>query len=216
MGVPNSGVNYKAGGSSALHKGSQWRRILRIERAARLLASGAYSNDDVAHHIGVTPAYLSLLKQTPEFKARMIEIATGITAQHDLDIREDLEFQKEEIASMVPLALQRLKTLALSRNENVALKATGEILDRHGAHAKVQRIAVERADDLDHNRNSGIANDILAVLRGTPLTTTTPTDDIMDEFTKGAMDASAQISITADIVTEDTLKYIDEKKLTVN
>ena len=214
--APNTGTSYKAGAASALHKGSQWRRLLRIERAARLGASGAYSNDEVARHIGVTPAYLSLLKQTPEFKSRMIEIATGITSQHDLDIREDIEFQKEELSAMVPMALQRLKTLALSRNENVALKATSEILDRHGEHAKVQRVAIERAEGIDHDRNSKVANDILAVLRGQPLVAQPNVDAVMEEFTKGAPDAEAQINLTADIITEDTLKYIDEKKLPVN
>jgi len=214
--MPNSGVNYKAGSASALHRGSQWRRILRIERAARLVVSGVYSNDEVARHIGVTPAYMSLLKQTPEFKHRMIELATGITAQEDIDVREDTEFQKLEIASMVPMALQNLKKLALSRNESVALKATEAILDRHGEHAKVQRLAIERADGIDHDKNTNVANDILAVLRGTPLQAQPNVDAVMDEFTKGAPDAEAQINLTAEIVTEDTLRYIDEKKLPVN
>jgi len=215
MGTPNSGPNYKAGTASAMHQGSQWKRILRIERAARLLATGIYSNSEVASHIGVTPAYLSLLKQTPEFQSRMIEITTGITAQHDIDIREDVEFQKEELKSMVPMALQRLKVLALSRNENVALKANMEILDRNGEHAKVQRIAVEHKNELDHNRNQNIADEIMGVLRGQPLAPQPNVDSVMDEFTRGAADADAQIILTADVVTEDTLKYIDEKKLPV-
>ena len=211
----NSGTNYKAGASSAMHNGNQWRKILRVERAARLVAAGVYSNNEIANILGVTPAYLSLLKQTPEFKARIIEHATGITSQHNIDVREDIEFQKEELKAAVPMALNRLKTLILSKNENVAIKAAGEILDRDGSHVKVSRSTIEVKDSLDHSANNALAMDIMAVLRGQPAVAQPDVDSVMEEFTKGAADADAQIILSQDVITEDTLKYIDEKKLPI-
>ena|ERR1700744_6221531 len=207
---------YVAGAASALHNGKTWKRILRIEKAARLTALGVFSDGDIARQIGITQVTLSVLKQTPEFKSKMIELQTGVIAQTDLEVRESYEFQREEIKSMVPLALMRLRTLALSKNENIAYKAATEILDRDGDHAKVSRSSVTIEDKTDSTAANAVAADIMAILRGQPAQSQPDVDNTMEEFTKGAMDSESQTNLMADVINGTTLEDIDASKLKIN
>ena len=203
------------GNPTTLHNGRTWRRIMRIDRAARLTAEGIYSNADIARHIGINVQTLVYIKQTPEFQARMVQIKSGVMAQEDIDILESLEFQKEQIKAMVPTALSRLQTLLLSKNEQIAYKALQEVLDRDGNHSKVSRTSVSFEDKTDYTRTNALGLDILAVVKGTPVTEQQDTANIMEAFTKGAVDADTQINFMADAINEDTLDQIDASKLKV-
>ena len=203
-----------AGNPTTLHNGRTLRRIMRIDRAARLTAEGIYSNADIARHIGINVQTLVYIKQTPEFQARMVQIKSGVVAQENIDILESLEFQKEQIKAMVPTALSRLQTLLLSKNEQIAFKATQEILDRDGNHAKVSRSSVSFEDKTDYSKTNALGMDILAVVRG-QLQAQPDVTEAMEHFSKGAMDADAQINLMADVVNEDTLDQIDASKLKV-
>lgn len=209
---------YKAGASSALHNGRTWKRLMRIERAVQLQATGQFKDSEIAEQIGITPAMYSLIKQTPEFKQRMIAAATGVISQNDLAVKTNAEYQAELLKQTVPVALARLATMVMSRNENIALKAVAEILDRDGNHAKVSRTNVEIKDTRDKTLNDPVANNILDILAGRTSYQSNHEEvtTVMDEFTKGAADADAAIKNTAEFVNDDTLSQIDGHRPTIN
>lgn len=206
-----------AGTQSALHRGRQWRRLLRIEKAALLTTKGIFSNEQIAAHIGIHPQTLVYIKQTPEFKARMIALQTGIIEQHDVDIREDEDYQRQELKSMVPLALMKLRELAMSTNQHIAYKASQDILDREGTHAKVSRTAIDVKEDINLSVVNQVANSIKDILANAP-TKQPPAeqDSITDEFTRGATDSTSQIYMMEEQINKDTLENLDAKRLKVN
>ena len=213
---------YVAGAASALHNGRTWKRLVRIEKACRLTISGQFSDTDIARHIGITPAFFSLLKQTPEFKTRMLELRTGVISQHNSDVAEDVDFQRQQMRAMVPQALLKLQEMMLSSNQAIAFKATQEVLDREGTHAKVSRSSIDFHSDIDHAQTDKTANEIFAILRGTspahapvaaPPAESQNMSAVVEEFTKGATDANSQARIMAETVTEKTLEDIDASRL---
>lgn len=206
---------YVAGAASALHNGRTWKRIVRVEKACRLTISGQFSDNDIARHIGITPAHFSLLKQTPEFKTRMLELRTGVISQHNTDVLEDVSYQHEQMKAMVPQALLKLQELMLSSNQAISFKATQEVLDREGTHAKVSRSSIDFHSDVDHKQTDKTANEIFAILRGEPTPAPAPQNmsTVIEEFTKGATDANSQARIMAETVTEKTLEDIDAARL---
>lgn len=205
---------YVAGQSSALHNGRTWKRIMRIEKMCRLIANGQFSDGDMARHIGITPTHFSLLKQTPEFKARMIEMKSGVVSQHNTDVAGDIDFQRQQMRAMVPQALAKLQTMMLSANENVALKATMEVLDREGTHAKVSRTSIDVHHDIDHAQADKVSNEIFSILRGDASNSDQQNmGAVIEEFTKGATDSESQARIMAETVTVTTLDDIDAARL---
>lgn len=206
---------------TAKHKGRQWRRLIRIEKAAFLTQKGIYSNDQIANFIGIHPQTLIYLKQTPEFQSRMIALATGVIDEHDITIREDEDYQREELKSMVPVALMKLRELAMSGNQSVALKATQDILDRDGTHAKVSRSQIDIKEKIDLNVLDQVAASIQDVLRNAPKLPPSENDsgadnEVIGEFTKGATDSQSQIYLMEEQINKDTLEDIDVKRLRVN
>lgn len=207
--------------ASAMHKGRQWRRLIRIEKAAFLTQKGIYSNDQIARFIGIHPQTLIYLKQTPEFQSRMIAMATGLVDEHDITVREDEDYQRQELKSMVPVALMKLRELAMSGNQSVALKATQDILDREGTHAKVSRSQVDVKENINLNVLDQVAASIQDVLRNAPKLPSsdvedTKESDVIGEFTKGATDSQSQIYLMEEQINDKTLEDIDVKRLRVN
>src|SRR6185312_14690693 len=90
---------------SALHNGMTWKRRMRVEKAAQLTALGVLSDGEIAAFIGITQPALSVLKTTSEFKNAMISLSTGLITQEHQAIARTIEYQREEIADMVPMAL---------------------------------------------------------------------------------------------------------------
>lgn len=211
-------TTYYKGRSSALHNGVTWKRLMRIERAVQLQVAGIYKDSEIAMMIGVQPAHYSLIKQTPEFKRRMIAAASGVIAQNDLAVKTDIEYQSQFIKEQVPVALSRIANLMMSKNEGVALKAAAEMLDRDGIHAKVSKTSVEIKDNKDRTANDTMATTIYDILAGRA--TYQDQEEIaetMSEFTKGAMDADRQIEMTEEVVGAETLEEIDNSsKITVH
>lgn len=207
---------YVAGAASALHNGRTWKRLVRVEKACRLVISGQFSDADIARHIQITPAHFSLLKQTSEFKTRMMELRTGVMSQHNSDVLEDIDYQRQQMRAMVPQALSKLQSMMLSANEQIAFKATQEVLDREGTHAKVSRSVIDIHKDVNHEQTDKTANEIFAILRGAgaaPGAATQNMSGVVEEFTKGATDANSQARIMAETVTEKTLEDIDAARL---
>lgn len=211
-----------AGTQSAKHNGKHWRRLIRIEKAALLTSKGIFDNNQIAAFINIHPQTLIYLKQTPEFKARMISLQTGIIEQHDLSIREDEEFQAQELKAMVPVALQKLKELLLSGNQNISLKALQDVLDREGTHAKVSRTAIDVKEQVNLNVVNQVAANILNVLANAPKSPTASLEDkaledeVTAEFTRGATDSTSQLYEMEEEIAEKTLDDLDTKRLRVN
>lgn len=212
----NGGTN-----PSAMHRGMTWKRRMRVYKAAQLTALGHLSDNEIASHIGITQPALSVLKTTKEFQSAMIALATGIVDQETAAICQNIETQREMIASMVPAALMQLQKFSLSARPEIALKASLEILDRDGKHSKVSRTSVSIENHIDLSATNVIGNNILNILRGAgiqpvadPLTGAVDAgpqiaEDILAQFTRNAIDATAQVNAMADVITEQTLEEID-------
>lgn len=208
---------------SAMHNGMTWKRRMRIQKAATLTAMGILKDSDIAAHIGITQAAFSVLKTTKEFKSAMIELNTGIISQNTQLVARSEEYQREEIADMIPLALQNLRNAALSKNPQIALKASLEILDRDGKHAKVSRTSVTLEQHVDISNVTSIGNNIMNILKGSApeslpqnkiIDATQPmaeavVEDVLAEFTRSASDADKQVNSMADVITEETLEFIE-------
>lgn len=210
---------------SALHNGMTWKRRMRVQKAASLTALGVLSDKDIAAHIGITQAAFSVLKSTKQFKAAMIELSTGIISQETQAVARHHEYQREEIADMVPLALQNLRNMALSKKPEIALKASLEILDRDGKHSKVSRTSVTLEQHVDLSTTNNIAANILNILKSAA-PEQIPTDatiidaedmaqQAMAEFTRPASEATKQVESMAETITEDTLKIIESSTKTI-
>jgi hypothetical protein len=192
---------------------------MRIEKAALLTSKGVFSNDQIAAFIGINVQTLILLKQTPEFQARMISLATGVMEQHNNAIREDEEYQHQELKSMVPMALQKMKELMLSSNQHIALRASGDILDREGTHAKVSRSAIDIKEQVNLSATAQVAQSIRDLLAAAPTKPEGAEDkdtDVSAEFTKGATDSASQLYMMEEQINKDSLESLDVKKLKVN
>jgi hypothetical protein len=201
----------------AKNKGAAWRRLARIEKAAILTSRGIFSNEQVAAFIGIHPQTLIYLKQTPEFKARMISLQTGIIEQHSEAVRLDEEFQSQQLREMVPIGIQKLKELMLHGNPNVALKATQDLLDREGTHAKISRTAIDVKEQVNLNILDAVAQSIQNVLATAPkLPEDRTQDEVTSEFTKGATDSTSQIYMMEEQIGKETLENLDPKKLKIN
>jgi hypothetical protein len=116
---------------------------------------------------------------------------------------------------MVPMALQKLKELVLSSNQQIALKASADVLDREGTHAKVSRSAIDIKEQVNLTTTNIIAQNIRDVLTSAPEKDENQSN-IEAEFTKGATDSTSQLYMMEEQINEDTLEQIDVKKLKVN
>jgi hypothetical protein len=197
-----------------MHGGMTWRRRIRSERAARLVAAGIWSHEQIANQIGVDTMTLSNMKQTKQFQAAMIEISTGIISQDNIALARTLEAQKEELADMVPQALMRLRELALSSNPGIALRAVSEILDRDGNHSKVSRTSVTLEPHTDMSGANKTALDIMDVLRSGGANYAQVSNEAAPEFTINARAAQEQVNLMAESINEKTLEDIDLSRAT--
>jgi GTP1/Obg family GTP-binding protein len=146
-----------------------WKRALKIEKVARLVADPVgYSNEQIANHLNCTAQTIVLIKQLPEFHAKMIEVTSGITSQYDQDLRMDTDNARAELASMVPSAMMQIRNALLSKNENVRIKAAFEVLDREGSMAKVSKSSVALVTNPDLKIDPSVQGNIMALLAGAP------------------------------------------------
>lgn len=188
--------------------GRTWKRHLRMEKVVRLTALGLYSNEQIANSLGVVPQTIIAIRATPEFQAKMVEIATGVISEHDKELRENAENQRSELKSMVPTALLQLRSAALSRNENIALRASLEILDRDGTLAKVSKVSVEHKEKPDLDGINSTASSIMQLLAGVSGGAISQIDAI-SAFTVSAASATQQVKEMSELVTEDVLANLD-------
>lgn len=208
------------GNPSALNKGMTLAKRTKIEKAARLCATGLYTDKMIAEHLGITQPYLSVLKTTKEFQSASMAVLSGVLSETNEKMLASVEERREELAAMVPAALLQLRNLALSRNQNVALKACQEILDRDGQLAKVSKSSVELKTPDSMDAANKTATDILDILR--PFQNTNPNTIQADPsgavapgFTISASQAKQQIAEMNEKINVTTLEEIDTASSTV-
>ena len=133
--------------NAAQRKGqASYKRMLRMEHCARL-ENLLWKDADIAAHLNMSPAGLAQLKGDPEYPAVRNRIKTGVISQLDEELKDDFNYQREKIRSMMPVALDGLLELAMqTKNERVRLGACAEIMDRDGRLAKVSRIGLPTED----------------------------------------------------------------------
>jgi hypothetical protein len=216
-----SGQNITPGGNpSTLHKGMGLRKRARIETAARLCATNLYTDKMIAEFLQITPVYLSVLKTTKEFQSASIECLSGVLSEANQNMLSSVEARRNELAAMVPAALLQLRNLALSRNQNVALRAVQEILDRDGQLAKVSKSSVELKTPESMDEANRTATSIMDILRPLQLANpntiqSDPSGAVAPGFTVSASQAKEQINSMNEKINVTTLEEIDTASSTV-
>lgn len=156
---PNLNASFTPKGSPRTH-----RRQMKIERAVRLELAG-YNDEQIAMSLAVTKVYISMLRRTPEYQSKRIEVSSGVISEEDRLLREDLTNSREELRSMVPNALLALRDSILDKNNpKLRFEAAKEILDREGTLGKVSKTEITRKDEFNFDAHKQVSFDLLAAL----------------------------------------------------
>jgi len=143
---------------------------LRQEKVARLSALGL-PDSEIAIHIGLTPAGVATLKQSPEYKALALQIATGVISDYDETLSEDLENVKQRIQSMVPDALQAFADAVTQKADpKLRMAAAETILDRHGVFtkaARTQTVEEQKAASFITSKDDAVAQSLAGAIAPT-------------------------------------------------
>lgn len=191
---PNSAAT-NVSGKSAMHPRLKmtWKRALKIERIARLSADPAgYSNVQIANMLNCDPQTVVLIRQTPEYHAKMVEISSGVVSQYDSQLRENVENMRDEMRSMVPSAMMVIRNAVHGRyGANIQFKAALEIADREGTNAKVSKSTVAHEVKVPMGVDPKIASDLMSLLASAPTITDSGATNSTG-FTKTAQEAGLQ------------------------
>jgi hypothetical protein len=197
--------------SSKPIKGRSWRSYLRMEIVARLEATGMYSNDQIAHFIGVHVQTLIYMKARPEYQRMRISFATGVLDTVDKDVRLEMDNQIAELKDMVPFALRTLRDTLIRGNSSdstlaerkLALEASRDVMDREGTFAKVSRAEVKVSKDVDLEKEKQVQTDLLAMLSAADAAKRTNDTSILDAFVNSSGSKDVQEQMKKNINLED-------------
>jgi len=158
-GKPSAKLNNGTGATKG------WRKYLKIRMTALFEAQG-FSDTEIGFALGITPQYVRMLKNTPEYVAAKVTAATNVLSQAEKDALKNIEARHQVMADMVPDALHAIRdTLLNSSNPALRLKAAQDILDREGTLAKVSRTEVSLPKDHDYSQHEKVTNNLLAALQ---------------------------------------------------
>jgi hypothetical protein len=161
----------KNGNPSAKHPhfNMTWKRALKIEKIARLSIDPAgYSNEQIANFLGCDKQTVVLIRQLPEYHAKMLEVSSGVTSAWDIDVRTDYQAMRDEMRANVPSAMMVIRNSLFSKNPNIALKAAMEVMDREGTLAKVSKTSVAVSTVPHMALDASVASNLMALLAGAP------------------------------------------------
>lgn len=188
-----------------------WKRALKIEKIARLsIDPTGYSNEQIGNMLHCTAQTVVLIRQLPEYHAKMIEVQSGITSPWDQQLREDTDTSRAEMKSMVPSAMMVIRNALLSKNENVRMKAAMEVFDREGTHAKVSKSSVALVTTPNMEVDANVASNIMALLAAAPLNATSA--QIVTgagSFTSTALEAAGAQKTLGEVTTEEALDALE-------
>lgn len=120
------------------------KTIDRIHMAVRLeMRNLGMQSQDIAKIIGISTTAYSILKNTQIYKSIKNQYLSGVLSSLDDGVSDTYNLGRKYLEAGVPIAMQNLLRMALDEtNKRQQLKASMEILDRHGMHAKVSRIGM--------------------------------------------------------------------------
>lgn len=212
------------GNNSAMHPGLRmtWKRALKIERIARLsLDPAGYSNEQIGNHLGCCAQTVVLIRQLPEYHAKMLELATGVVSIYDQELRQDIDNARQELQSMIPSSLIVIRnTLLNSKNPNLQFKAAMEVMDREGSLAKVSKSSVQVVAVPNMESDPKVVSNLLSLLASAP--PISPDANISAAtgggggFTISAQEAGIQQGSMSADNTEKTLEELDLTNTKVN
>lgn len=191
-----------------------WKRALKIERVARLVMdTTGYTNAQIANHLRCTEQTIILIKQQPEFHAKMLELSSGVLSEYDKDLRAEELNAREELKSMVPSALMVIRNALLSKNESIRLKASMEVMDREGHLAKVSKSSVSLDIKPDLNVDPQVQSNLLALLAGAPTRSEDAPNSMAPPDKIGFTSKAQAHTIRGEVVGADIATYQDTEKL---
>lgn len=192
------------------------RRAMRMERMARFELAG-YTDVEIAMCIGVTRQYVSVLRSTPEYISRRMQLATGVISSVTGNMEDDIQASTDQLKQMVPGALLALRNAMLDQsNPKLRFEAAKEILDREGTLAKVSKSEIKQKTVFDFNSNDTIGQDLLAALQHNAATAQQQLADATLEE-DGFVNTAATITATAEKLNEIlNLETLDISTATVN
>lgn len=196
-----------------------WKRSMKLERIARLsLDPAGYSLEQIANHLGCHTQTVILIRQTPEYQAKMLELSTGVLASYTSQLHENVETARDEMRNMVPSALMVIRDSITGKyGNNLRFKAAQEVMDRNGELAKISKSSVT----VEHKPNlvgdPSVVSNLMQLLNSAPSTTSAnEVSAATGGFTVSAQVAGAQqITMSADN-TERTLEQLDLSALKPN
>lgn len=145
--------------------GRSFKRARRIEIVARL-ESLFISDADIANHLGLTVQAIHAIKATPEFLAKRITLQTGMLSNYDKALVTTEEDARAELADMVPMALQAMKTIIMDRSHPAHAKMIAELLDRNKATSKITKMEHSLTPKIDTAKQDQQGRELLALLEG--------------------------------------------------
>lgn len=209
-GVSSASTNVS--GKSAMHPrlGMTWKRALKIERIARLSADPAgYSNEQIANMLNCDKQTIVIIRQTPEYHAKMIEISSGVVSMYDQQLRENVDNMRDELRAMVPSSMMVIRNALCNKyGPALAFKAAQEVLDREGTNAKVSKSTVTHEVKPSMAVDPTIASNLMALMGAAPVSTDAQIA-AGDGFTRSAHDAFGQQQIMSEENTAKTLEELD-------
>jgi hypothetical protein len=181
-------------GRSAMHPvyNMTQKRARKLELIARLTADPAgYTNEQIANHLGCTTQTVVLIRQLPEYQAKQIEVATGVTSLYDQDLRENVDNMRDELKSMIPMSLMQLRNGLVSKDERIRIKAALEVMDREGTLARVSKSSVEHKVIPPMEADKEVMTNLMALIGSAPGATSGPGENsaaanIARDFTSSA------------------------------
>ena len=189
-------------------KGS--RTYLRIQRIA-VYESQLYSDTEIAFVLRITPQYVRMLKNTPEYIAAKVAAATNTLSQAEKDSLKNIDSRREAMDELVPEALQAIRdTIINGTNPSLRLKAAQDLLDRQGDLAKISRTEVSLPIKINYDEHDKRANDLLSALASinAPIQREAQENQVqiagMEEFTNTALNAEQQKKL------QDAMKLIQD------
>jgi hypothetical protein len=189
-----------------------WKRALKIERIARLSADPAgYSNEQIANMLNCDKQTIVYIRQTPQYHAKMIEIASGVVSQYDQQLRENVDNIRDEMRSMVPSSMMVIRNALAGRyGGNLAFKAAQEVLDREGTNAKVSKSSVSIEVKPSLEVDPLVASNLMQLLAAAPQVASTA--EIIagsTNFTRTAKDSAIQQGSMGETNTPEMLASLD-------
>lgn len=183
------------------------KRRLRIERIARMdCMVPPPPLDLIAASQNVTTQYVTMLRQSPEYKAIVASLLSGIVPQLDQDLLANIENSQDTLKAMIPDALRAVYDTLLDRtNPALRLKAAESILDREGTLAKISKTEIKREVKFDFSTQDKVSDDLLAALQQNK-TSVEELVDISDQFTNAALNAEQQEKLDKQI---DLINAVD-------